>query len=125
MSRNAIRVIAPYWSHGTWVFDDPSVGLAREPFVAGIPEMIDVLAADVPDARRGFRLTFSDQPFPGAQRRLDHVRPDLGGHYYRFADPPAMEGWLCPALFHYFDEAPASLYARADPLPPGERQSTP
>jgi hypothetical protein len=23
-----------------------------------------------------------------------------------------MEGWLCPALFRYFSDAPASLYAQ-------------
>lgn len=118
-TRNAIRVIAPYWSHGTWVFDDPSVGLVREPFVAGIPAMIDALAAEVPNAREGFRLTFSDAPFPGYQRRLAWVRDEHGGCHYRFddrPDAPAMEGWLCPALFHYFDAAPKAIYARADPL---------
>lgn len=81
--------------------------------------MIDVLAADVPHARDGFRLTFSDAPFPGYQRRLDRVRAEHGGHY-RFEEP-AVEGWLCPALFHYFDVAPAALSARADPLALGDR----
>ena len=38
---NALLVIQPYRSHGTWVFDDPAVGLVREPFVSGIPQMID------------------------------------------------------------------------------------
>jgi hypothetical protein len=27
-----------------------------------------------------------------------------------------MEGWLCPALFKYFDRAPDRLYLRAEPL---------
>jgi hypothetical protein len=27
-----------------------------------------------------------------------------------------MEGWLCPALFKYFPEAPKKLYAKAEPL---------
>ena len=44
---NAIMIIAPYRYNGTWVFDDPDAGLRREPFVAGVPEMIDVLAKDV------------------------------------------------------------------------------
>jgi hypothetical protein len=30
---NAINVIVPYKHNGTWVFDDPGVGLRREPFV--------------------------------------------------------------------------------------------
>ncbi len=40
---NVLMVIAPYWYQGTWVFDDESVGLVREPFVSGVPEMIDEL----------------------------------------------------------------------------------
>ena len=38
---NAMLVIFPYRYEGTWVFDDERVGLEREPFVSGIPEMID------------------------------------------------------------------------------------
>jgi hypothetical protein len=30
-----------------------------------------------------------------------------------------MEGWLCPALFHYFETTPMKIYARVDPLPEG------
>ena len=46
---NQILVIAPYWldSVGTWVFDDQDVGLDKEPFVEGVPEMIDELVADI------------------------------------------------------------------------------
>jgi hypothetical protein len=40
------------------VFDDPAVGLKAEPFVSGIPEMIDALVQDIPQADRGFRLLF-------------------------------------------------------------------
>src|SRR5436190_6199618 len=62
--QNAILTIAPYQHNGTWVFDDARFGLVREPFVAGVPKMIDVLVADIPDAAKGFRLTFSAKPFP-------------------------------------------------------------
>jgi hypothetical protein len=27
-----------------------------------------------------------------------------------------MEGWLCPALFKYFEAAPKDLYVKAEPL---------
>jgi hypothetical protein len=30
---NTLRVIFPYKQYGVWAFDDPSVGLVREPFV--------------------------------------------------------------------------------------------
>ena len=112
---NAIQVIQPYWYSGTWVFDDPVTGLVREPFVSGVPEMIDVLVRDIPDARSGFRLLFSAAPFPGFQKRFTRLRSDFGGVWYRSDDPP-MEGWLCPALFQYFQEAPEQLFARAEPL---------
>jgi hypothetical protein len=112
---NQIQIIAPYWLHGTWVFDDPATGLVQEPFVCGVPEMINDLVQDIPNARQGFRLLFSASPFPGFQRRLEWVREEFGGNWYR-ADQPAIEGWLCPALFRYFETAPAELYAKAEGL---------
>jgi hypothetical protein len=111
---NSILVISPYRNHGTWVFDDPSVGLAREPFVSGIPEMIDMLVREIPDAEKGFRLLFSEDPFPGYQVEVEHVREEYGGNWYRWAEH-SREGWLCPALFKYFDRAPRKLYCRAEP----------
>ena len=111
---NAIMVISPYWYEGTWVFDDETTGLQREPFVAGVPEMVDELVRDIPDARRGFRLTFSDQSFPGAQAEGSWVREEMGGNWYK-TDLTDTEGWLCPALFKYFDRAPQKIYVRADP----------
>lgn len=113
---NQITVIAPYWldEAGTWVFDDAAKGLQQEPFVSGVPEMIDDLVAEIPDARNGFRLLFSSSPFPGYQRKLSWVRGEMGGNWYR-ADQPPSEGWLCPALFRYFDEAPEEIYVKAEP----------
>ena len=110
---NTIYVITPYYYASTWVFDDPAVGLKAEPFVSGIPAMIDVLVAGIPNARQGFRLLFSAEPFPGYQAELKWMKGEFGGHWYRW---PAhgMEGWLCPALFKYFSEAPPALYARAE-----------
>lgn len=112
---NNILVIQPYWDHGTWVFDDPAAGLVREPFVSGIPEMIDHLVRDIRDARKGFRMLFSSSPFPAYQWEVERVRSEYGGTWYRAVDPP-MEGWLCPALFKYFDDAPPRLYVKAEPL---------
>ena len=58
-------VIAPYRWEGMWVFDDPRVGLQREPFVSGADVMMDRLVANLPGAEKGFRLLFSATPFPG------------------------------------------------------------
>ena len=106
-------VVAPYWYKGTWVFDDPAVGLRREPFVAGVPEMIDVLVKDIPSSRNGFRLLFSANPFPGYQKKLVWLRGDSGGNYYRLDQPP-LEGWICPAMFRYYKSAPKALYVKAE-----------
>jgi len=111
---NALIVIAPYRHADTWVFDDSKAGLVREPFVAGVPEMIDVLTRDIPDATNGFRMLFSAQPFPGYQKKLTWLRGDMGGNYYKM-DDPAMEGWICPAMFRYYQAAPKELYVKAEP----------
>jgi hypothetical protein len=110
---NSLRVIAPYKYEGMWVFDDPAVGLTREPFVSGIDAMIDQLTAGIPNAEKGFRLIFSPTPFPGHTVRLDWRREEYGGNWY-YCEQYRMEGWLCPALFKYFAKAPDSLYARAE-----------
>lgn len=112
---NSLMVIVPYRYGGTWVFDDEAVGLVREPFVAGIPEMIDALVADIPHADQGFRLTFSAAEFPGFQKKLTWTRNDGTGNYYRLDDPP-MEGWICPALLQYYSSPPKALYVQAEPL---------
>lgn len=111
---NSLMVIVPYQYGGTWVFDDPKTGLQREPFVAGVPEMIDQLVREIPGATNGFRMLFSSQAFPGYQQKLVWIRPEGGGNYYRMENPP-MEGWLCPALFRYYREAPKELYVKAEP----------
>lgn len=115
MSGNSLRVLRPYKDQGTWVFDDERVGLQREPFVLGIDVMLDRLTAHIPHADRGFRLIFSPRPFPGYAAKLELRREDSAGNWY-FSPTYNLEGWLCPALFKYFDAAPTELYAKAEPL---------
>ena len=114
---NSLFTIAPYKLHGTWVFDDPGVGLVQEPFVSGADEILDVLTADIPNAERGFRLIFAPEPFPGYTAKFERDRAEYGGYWYSWPER-LLEGWLCPALFKYFDQAPRELYARAEPLNP-------
>lgn len=102
-------VIFPYRDEGTWMFDDATANLLREPFVCGIPEIIDHLVRDIPNARDGFKLIFSAQPFPGFQEKLTWVRPEYGGSWYKI-ERLDLEGWLCPALFKYFSAAPPEIY---------------
>ena len=112
---NAILTITPYWQNGTWVFDDERVNLFREPFVAGIPEMISHIVKDIPDAKNGFRLLFSANPIPGYQIKLTWLRREGGGNWY-YSDDLKMEGWLCPTLFKYFKKAPKEIYAKAEAI---------
>ena len=112
---NALLVIEPYRHAGTWVFDDRARGLQQEPFVAGIPGIIEKVTKDIPNAEDGFRLTFSDRPFPGYTHTLKKKEKsrESGGHWY-VCPQYDMEGWLCPALYQYFEEAPETIYFKAE-----------
>jgi hypothetical protein len=108
---NQIKVIRPYKWEGVWVFDDPSVGLDKEALVAGMPELIEIATAraGIENPEKGFVVLFSQDPFPTAQVCLGWVREEWGGNVYRWPEV-GKEGWLCPALFRYFDQAPERLY---------------
>jgi hypothetical protein len=108
---NSILAIHPYKTEGLWVFDDNRVGLSQEPFVSGADEIIEELSRDIPDAKNGFTILFSAHPFPGAQFEFTWRREESGGNWYYSPEADA-EGWLCPALFKYFDSAPEKLYAQ-------------
>jgi len=111
---NSINLIVPYRYEGTWVFDDPRVGLNREAFVSGADAIMDRLVSNIPDATQGFRLFFSASPFPGYTARFEWRREEHDGNWY-FSPDFEMEGWLCPALFKYFDKAPKEIYVKAEP----------
>jgi hypothetical protein len=108
---NALMQIVAYRKNDGWAFDDEAVGLVAEPFVSGIPEMIDVLADQVGTGSR-ILLTFSPTPFPGSMIRLDWMSEDLGGNWYRW-EARKMDGWLCPALLKYFATAPEAIHIEA------------
>lgn len=118
---NSLRIIYPYLdAHDTWVFDDKAVGLVREPFVQGIPEMIYHFtdSAQIVNPGAGFALLFSASNFPGAQAELSLESEEYGGNWYTCLD---FRGWLCPALFKYFPAAPPRLFIQCKPI---ERKMT-
>jgi hypothetical protein len=55
-------------------------------------------------------------PFPEHHVKLTWVREGEGrcGNWY--VSDRNEQGWLCPALFHYFREAPLAIYARVESL---------
>jgi hypothetical protein len=125
MSRQRILTLYPYLYPGTdcWVFDDERTGLKEEAFVEGTSEMITrvVTHKRIPRAAAGFLMSFSDEPFAGhdVERRWTRAGDDGGNWYEGDVLGQFMENWLCPALLLYFEQPPARLYVRCDPLPAG------
>ena len=111
---NAIMTIFPYKLNGIWVFDDEVKELQAEAFVSGMTEIIQRLVDTILEENvdEGFVLHFSSEPFPGYHAKLDWIREEYNGNWYRW-DVEEMDGWLCPALFAYFDEAPKNIYVQA------------
>lgn len=114
---NSIFTIFPYNPNpkqmtGVWVFDDKARNIKAEPFVNGIPEMIDHFTKDIPNAVKGFMLHFSANPIPGAQAHL--IRDEIVGQgtWYHLARYPKVRGWLCPVLYEYFAKPPKHIYCQ-------------
>jgi len=112
---NQIFVIKPYKWNGQWVFDYPSRSLDKEPFVAGVPEMLEAATAlvGIENPENEFILLFSSGEFPDTRIRLDWVRKELDGNVYAWN---GMEGWLCPALERFYPDPPKHLYVQVKPL---------
>ncbi len=83
--------------------------------MSGMSEMIDHLVIEIHNAENGFTLLFSASPFPGYHAELTWLREAYGGNWYQW-EAKGMEGWLCPAMFHYFKETPPTLYCQAEAL---------
>lgn len=104
---NQIMTIHPYKFEGQWVFDDASKGLDKEPFVSGADDILDHITQIIPGAEKGVTILFSSKPFPGVLYGLTRAEEEQGGWWYEMGD---MRGWLCPALFKYFDKAPDEIW---------------
>lgn len=113
MKNIGIRIfrIKPYNLNGTWCFDDVDRGLYQEPFVKGVPEILNKMTWKFPNASKGFLLFFSSKAFPRWTHSFVWQREEDGGNWY-FSNEYKIEGWLCPALFKYFDVPPQYIYAR-------------
>lgn len=126
--------IYPYLLDGAcWVFDDERTGLKEEAFVLGMTEMISKLVGFklIPNANDGFTLTFAAEPFDHdvelTWQSPEYVAQEFNctlnelpseGNWYRgMVAGEEMVGWLCPALFCYFQDAPKKIFVKAEPLP--------
>lgn len=115
---NQLITIHPYYTTtGEWVFDDPSTGLIKEELVQGIDTMLDTMA-DMRglDKSKGFDVTFSSTKIPKYDIRLTKMHEiDGNGKLYGtmyYCQEFETEGWLCPALYLYFTEAPDNIYIK-------------
>ena len=131
---NAImRIMAYSTPGGGWAFDDEAVGLVREPFVAGMPEIITSIYKQehekdpvIPATLRSepeeyLVLTFSSHRFPGHSHAFSREHEEAGGWWYRHVES-GNSGWLCPAMFKYFEEAPEFIYLDASTLLSSEEE---
>ena len=82
MNENSVMVIHPYLHKGTWVFDDESKGLEREPFIAGVDAMLSHVVDMKGLDKDGFSVVFSGSFLPDAHMTLDWLRADEGGNWY-------------------------------------------
>ena len=48
-----------------------------------------------------------------AEAIVQLIREDSGGNWYE-CPQLQMEGWLCPAMFKYFRDAPKTIYFKAE-----------
>lgn len=113
MNKNSIQVLELRRMGNTWVFDDLPKGVVNEPFVAGVPTIIDRLLARKGITERTVHVYFSDGPFPDADACLSFLREDLNGAWYTYQ---GMRGWFCPCFWKYFDKEnpPKRVYIKLE-----------
>lgn len=121
--KNNILTIRPYKLGSIWVFDFEPFNLIAEAFVGDINVMINAMLerAGLP-ASEQFTAMFSKDPFPGYQMSLRWLREEHGGNWYADVSgrldstsaKGATQGWLCPVLCMFFENAPKEIYVRAE-----------
>jgi len=119
---NSLFTIKIYRFAGTWCFTDKKRNLINEPFISGIPELIDECIEQINPQKdeqklnKSYRITFSEKQFPGALSYLRFLFEEYGGAWYskqiidEEIDLKAKTGWLCPATLKFFVNFPKKIY---------------
>ena len=111
---NSVSVLFPYVNkNNQLVFDDERFGLSEEAFVFGSDDLLIELAEKngIKDLKAGFKLIYSKTFIPTYDCVVQLMGNDgHDGHFYAPLDDQARQIWLCPALLHYFHEAPENIY---------------
>jgi len=112
---NAMLCIEIYRFNGTWCFTDAERNLLHEPFVLGIPEIIDRALEEqkLTEEGKNYRILFAAQEFPSSHGALTRQNEEFGGSWYSWNE---QEGWLCPATLKFFCEFPDTIYFKLEKL---------
>lgn len=104
-----------YKFNGTWCFTDHKRELVHEPFVLGVPEIIDAVLHETSlyKENKNYRILFSEEEFPCSHGALTQVREEFNGAWY---ERNGQEGWLCPATLAFFPHFPEKIYFRFEAL---------
>lgn len=120
---NRLYVIKPYHYNSQWVFDDPDVGLIKEPFIAGADTALDKVEDEYGE---NFTLIFSDSKFPNWSIDLQRMTwgnmiSSVGSGTYYYVPRYKVKAWLCDALLQYFNKPPKRIYIQVTtPLTRGD-----
>lgn len=111
-------VIFPYYDPvvDMWVFDDALHGLFGEPLVEGIDDMLDLIVDQFGYKKRRAAIAFSNSELKNPFAKLSLVGPcgkdgRVSGNDYIWEERD-MKGWLCPALYNYYGEAPKDIFIK-------------
>jgi hypothetical protein len=110
-----------YRHAGTWCFTDEARGLLHEPFVLGIPQIIDNLISKNFNNEQieEYSILFSSNEFPQCLNKLQKVNEEYGGAWYELIKEEKSEteqkGWLCPATLKFFSTFPEVIYFNLNP----------
>ncbi len=109
--KNSIINIQPYKYQGMWVFGDERVDLVKEPFISGMPEIIEHTLASKGLTKTSFNMLFSSTEIPDVDVILTKQERFAKGNWY-IDLKTGMRGWLCPALYLYYNRAPKKLFIK-------------
>jgi len=109
MKNNSIMSLNLYREYDTWLFDDESNSITREPFILGASEIITRFAK--PDVKK-CTIFFSHNEFPES-KKLRLLGEDMNGGTYicenKELEKP-MYCWLCPVTRIYMGGIPEDIY---------------
>ncbi|MEN9259759.1 MAG: hypothetical protein Q6L60_02250, partial [Thermostichus sp. HHBFW_bins_43] len=93
--------------NSNWMFNDTSKDLYAEPFVEGSSEIFDCIAEQC-NYKNNMCIEFGDC-LEQWDYKLELIKKENGGAWY-YCEDLDMSGWLCPALYKYFDYTPDVIY---------------